>query len=111
MKYNISEVYNAVVVSFKGKLLGGPDAQIFQNQISSFLEQGKKNIIIDMSDVKYVDSSGIGNIIKAFSTVKDAGGKLKLAGLTDKIKGVLNIVKLDRIFEQFPTVEEASKSF
>jgi len=111
MKYDISEVYNAVVVSFKGKLLGGPDAQIFQDQISSFLEQGKKNIIIDLSDVKYVDSSGIGNIIKAFSTVKDAGGKLKLSGLSDKIKGVLNIVKLDRIFEQFPTVEEASKSF
>ena len=111
MKFNTSEVYNAVVVSFKGKVMGGPDAQKFQDQISSFLENGKKNIIVDMSDVKFVDSSGIGNIIKAFSTVQQVGGKLKLAGLTDKIKGVLSIVKLDKIFEQYPTVDEASKSF
>ncbi len=111
MKFKTSEVYNAAVVSFKGKVVGGPDAQKFQDQISSFIEQGKKNIIVDMSDVKFVDSTGIGNIIKAFSTVKEAGGKLKLSGLNDKIKGVLSIVKLDSIFEQFPTIEEASKSF
>jgi anti-sigma B factor antagonist len=111
MKFKTSEVYNAAVVSFKGKLMGGPDAQDFQNQISTFLEQGKKNIIIEMSDVKFADSSGIGSIIKAYTTVKEAGGQLKLAGLTDKIKGVLGIVKLDKVFEQYPTVEEASKSF
>ena len=111
MKYNISEQYNAVVISFKGKLMGGPDAQDFQNHVSNFLEQGKKNIIIEMSDVKFADSSGIGSIIKAYTTVKGAGGQLKLAGLTDKIKGVLSIVKLDSIFEQYPTVDEAAKSF
>ena len=111
MKYSTSEVYNAAVISFKGKLRGGPDAQGFQDHIASLLEQGKKNIIVNMGDVSFVDSSGIGNIVSAFSTVKAAGGQLKLAGLTDKIKGVLSITKLNSIFEQFPTVEEASKSF
>ena len=111
MNFNTSEVYNAAVISFKGKLRGGPDAQKFQDQIQSYLESGKKNIIVNMEDVKFVDSSGIGNIVRAFSTVKDAGGQLKLAGLTDKIQGVLSITKLNSIFEQFPNVEEAAKSF
>ena len=111
MKYNTSEVYNAVVISFKGKLRGGPDAQDFQNQVSNYLEEGKKNIIIDMSDVKFVDSSGIGNIVRAFSTVKESGGRLVLASVSNKIDGLLSITKLNSIFEQYPSVEEASKSF
>ena len=111
MKFKTSEVYNAVVVSFKGKLRGGPDAQVFQDQISDYLANDKKNIIIDMSDVKFVDSSGLGNIVRAYSTVKDAGGQLKLAGISNKVEGVLSITKLSSVFDQYPTVEEASKSF
>lgn len=111
MKFNTSEVYNAAVISFKGKLRGGPDAQNFQDQISKYLEEGKKNIIIDMEDVKFVDSSGLGNIVRAFSTVKDAGGELKLAGISDKVKGVLSITKLNSVFKLYPTVEDASKDF
>ena len=111
MKFKTSEMYNAVVISFSGKLRGGPDAQNFQNQISSYLENGKKNIIVEMSDVKFVDSSGLGNIVRAFSTVKDAGGQLKLAGISDKVEGVLSITKLSSVFEKYSNVEEASKSF
>ncbi len=111
MKFNTSEVYNAAVISFKGKLMGGPDAQDFHDTLSKFLSEGKKNIVVEMSEVKFVNSSGIGNIVRAFSTVKDSGGNLKLAGVTDKIDGVLSITKLDSIFEQYKTVEEAAKSF
>lgn len=111
MKYSTSELYNAAVISFKGKLMGGPEAQDFHNTVSSFLAEGKKNIIVEMSDVKFVNSSGIGNIVRAFSTVKDAGGELKLAGVTDKIEGLLSITKLNSVFSQYPTVDEAAKSF
>lgn len=111
MKFNTSEVYNAAVITFKGKLRGGPDAQIFQDQISSYLEQGKKNIVVNMGDVSFVDSSGLGNIVRAFSTVKDAGGNFKLAGISTKVSGVLSITKLNSVFEQYETVEEAAKSF
>jgi anti-sigma B factor antagonist len=111
MKFKTSEVYNAAVISFTGKLMGGPDAVDFHNKISEYLESGKKNIILEMSDVKYVNSSGIGNIVRAFSTVKEAGGKLKLAGVSDKVEGVLSITKLLSIFELFNSVEDAAKSF
>ena len=111
MKFNTSEVYNAVVFSFKGKLMGGPEAQEFHNKLDEFLNAGKKNIIVEMSDVKFVNSSGLGNIVRGFSTVKDAGGQMKLAGATEKIDGLLSITKLNSVFEQHKTVEEAAKSF
>lgn len=111
MKFNTSEVYNAAVISFKGKLKGGPDAQKFHDQIDSFLESGKKNIIVNMSDVGFVDSSGLGSIVRAFSNVKDSGGQLKLAGVSDKVNGVLAITKLTSVFEMYSNVDEASKSF
>ncbi len=111
MKFTTNEVYNAAVIAFKGKLMGGPEAQEFHDTLKGYLDSGKKNIIIDMSDVKFVNSSGIGNIVRGFTTVKEAGGNLKLAGVTDKIDGLLSITKLNSVFEQFPSVEEAAKSF
>lgn len=111
MKFSTSEVYNAAVFAFKGKLMGGPEAQEFHDELAKVLSSGKKNVIVDMSDVKFVNSSGLGNIVRAFSTVKDSGGHMKLAGVTDKIDGLLSITKLNSVFEQYPSVEEASKSF
>ncbi len=111
MKFTTKEVYNAAVFSFKGKLMGGPEAQDFHDALQKYLDNGKKNIIVDMSDVKFVNSSGLGNIVRGFSTVKDAGGSLKLAGVTDKISGLLSITKLNSVFEQYKTIEEAAKGF
>ena len=111
MKFTTSEKYNAAVIAFKGKLMGGPEAQEFHDTLKNYLDAGKKNIIVDMSDVKFVNSSGLGNIVRGFSTVKDAGGLMKLSGVTDKIDGLLSITKLNSVFEQYPTVEEAANSF
>lgn len=111
MKFQTNELYNAVVISFTGKLMGGPEAADFHKKIEDYLKSGKKNVILEMTNVKYVNSSGIGNIVRAFSTVKDAGGKLKLAGVTDKVEGVLSITKLLSIFELYNSVDEAAKSF
>ncbi|MBL1214571.1 MAG: STAS domain-containing protein [Ignavibacteriae bacterium] len=111
MKFNTSEVYNAAVFSFKGKLMGGPEAQGFHDKLDEFLSAGKKNIIVDMSDVKFVNSSGLGNIVRGFTTVKDAGGQMKLTGATEKIDGLLSITKLNSVFEQHKTIEDAAQSF
>ena len=111
MNFTTNEVYNAAVFSFKGKLMGGPEAQEFHDTLDSFIKQGKKNIIVELSDVKFVNSTGLGNIVRGFSTVNDAGGKMKLAGVHDKIEGLLSITKLNSIFEQYKTVEETAKSF
>ncbi len=111
MKFETKTIYNANVITVKGKLMGGPEAEDFHNILKSSIDNDIKNIVVDLSDVGFVNSSGIGILVRGFTTMKNAGGNLKLAGISDKVSGVLAITKLNSIFEQYPTVDEAAKSF
>jgi len=111
MKVDVSEKFNAVVISLKDKMVGGPDAEEFNNLIHKFIDDNKKNIILDMGGLKFVNSSGIGIIIRGYTTVSNAEGKMVLANLTDKTKGLLSITKLNQVFELYETVDDAVKGF
>ncbi len=111
MKYKITEKYKAVIFSLKGKLLGGPEATDFNEAVRKYLNEGKKNIVIDLSGVTYVNSTGMGMLIRNYTTVANAGGKLKLASINERMRGLLSITKLNQIFEIYDTVDEAVKSF
>ncbi|MFC2083768.1 STAS domain-containing protein [Bacteroidota bacterium] len=111
MKIKTNEKYGALVVELKGNVMGGPDAQDFQDLLKKSVEEGKNNIVIDLSNVKFMNSSGLGMLISGFTTVKNAGGFLKLARATEKINSLLVITKLITIFEHFESVDEAVKSF
>jgi len=111
MKIKTVEQYNAVVIEIKGNIMGGPEAGELNELLHKFIDEGKKNVIIDLSDVKFMNSSGLGMLISAFTTMKNGGGNLKLANATDKINSLLLITKLVTIFENFDSVDEAVKSF
>ncbi len=111
MKTKVSEKYNAIVVELKGNVMGGPEAQEFSDLLHKFLDEGKKNVIIDLAGVKFMNSSGLGMLISGFTTMKNGGGSLKLAKATEKINSLLVITKLITIFENFDSVEEAANSF
>ncbi len=111
MKLKITEKYNAVVFEIKGKLLGGPEATELNDSIKKYLEEGKKNIVIDLSGVTYVNSTGMGTLIRNYTTVMNSGGKLKLASINERMRGLLSITKLNQIFEIYDTVEDAVNSF
>jgi anti-sigma B factor antagonist len=111
MKVSIDEKFNAAVIELKGNLIGGDNAQLFRDKIYDLIKQNKQNIIVDMSDVKFVNSSGIGILISGFTTVKNAGGDLKLASISDKVQGVLGITKLNQIFSIYNSVDDAVKSY
>jgi len=111
MKIKVSEKYGAVVVELKGNVMGGPEAQEFSDMLHKFLDEGKKNVVIDLAGVKFMNSSGLGMLISGFTTIKNGGGALKLANATEKINSLLVITKLITIFENFDSVEEAVKSF
>jgi len=108
---NIKEQYGAVILELKGKLVGGLLSERINQTLDNFINQGKKNIIIDLSRVTYLNSSGMGILISGFSKLKNSGGTLKLANVTNKIEGILSITKLNQIFENYATVEDAVKSF
>ncbi len=111
MKVKFNEKYNAVVAELKGNVMGGPEAVDFGNSLKKLLAEGKKNVVIDLAEAKFMNSSGLGMLISALTTVKNADGQLKLSNVTDKIQSLLMITKLITIFETYKSVDEAVKSF
>lgn len=111
MKFTTKDIYNAVVIKFKGQLVGGPEAENFHKVLNESIAAGKKNVIVDLSDVGFVNSTGIGIVVRGYTTMKEAGGAMKLAGVTDKLKGLLSITKLTTVFELYKDVDAAAKSF
>ncbi len=111
MKIKTDEKYGAVIVQLKGNVMGGPESQEFHDLLHKLLDEGKKNIIVDLADVKFMNSSGLGILISGYTTIKNGGGLLKLANATEKINSLLVITKLITIFEHYDSVEEAVKSF
>lgn len=111
MKIKVTERYEAVVLELKGNVMGGDDTKEFNELLHKMIDGNKKNIIVDLSDVKFMNSSGLGMLIGGLTTMKKANGNLKLARVTDKIESLLIITKLITIFEFYESVEEAVKSF
>lgn len=111
MKIKTSEQYGAVVIELKGNVMGGDDTKDFNEVLHKYIDEGKKNIVVDLSDVKFMNSSGLGMLIGGLTTIKKADGNLKLAKVTEKIESLLIITKLITIFEFFETVEDAVKSY
>jgi len=110
MKIKVNEKYGAVVVELKGNVMGGPDAQEFNTLLHSLLDENKKNIVIDLAGVKFMNSSGLGMLISGFTTMKNGGGSLVLTRATEKINSLLVITKLVTIFDHYETVDEAVKA-
>jgi anti-sigma B factor antagonist len=111
MDMKIEEKYNSVVVHLRGKLFGGSFGEELNKALHKLLDEGKKNIVFDLDGVTVLNSSGFGILVSSYTTVKNGDGNLKLARISNKIEGLLSITKLNQIFEQFPTVEEALTSF
>jgi anti-sigma B factor antagonist len=111
MKLKIVERYEAVILEIKGNMMGGAEAGEFSDTLKKLLADGKKNIVVDLADVKFMNSSGLGMLISGMTSVKNAEGLFKLANITEKIASLLMVTKLITIFETFDSVDEALKSF
>jgi len=111
MKLKHHEQYNAVVIELKGNVMGGDDTKDFNELLHKLLDESKKNIIVDLSEVKFMNSSGLGMLIGGLTTIKKGNGIMRLARTTEKIESLLVITKLSQIFESYETVEEAVQSF
>ncbi len=111
MKIRIEERYEAVIIELKGNIMGGPEAQEFSDAIKKMLTENKKHIVVDLAEVKFMNSSGLGMLISGLTTARNGDGNLKLACVTEKIHSLLMITKLITIFETFEAVDDAVKSF
>lgn len=111
MGFNVSERYNCVVIEFKGNVMGGPDAVSLNEKLHELISDDKTNVVVDLSKVKFMNSSGLGMLIGGLTTMRKAGGDLRIANATDKIESLLIITKLITVFKHFKSVDEAVKSF
>jgi anti-sigma B factor antagonist len=111
MRYSIDERYGAAVITLKGNVMGGPDGQQLHDQLRELVDDNKSNVVVDLSKVKFMNSSGLGMLISGMTTMRNAGGDVRLARVADRIQSLLVITKLVTVFKEYDTVEEAVKSF
>jgi anti-sigma B factor antagonist len=111
MRYNITDRYDCVVIEFKGKVMGGPDATRFNEDLHKLIDEGKKEVVADLSSVNFMNSSGLGILIGGLTTLRNADGDLRIAGASEKIQSLLVVTKLITVFENYKTVDEAVESF
>lgn len=111
MPFSTSENYHAVIFKVTGKFLGSIEGEAFKNKLEELKEAGKTRIVIDLSKADFMDSSGIGTLIGALATMKNAGGDVKLACMKDRIKNLFLLTRLlGTVFEDFDSVEDAAAS-
>src|SRR5699024_2210810 len=111
MNFNVSERYNCVVIEFKGNVMGGPDAVSLNEKLHELIEDGNTNVVADLGKVKFMNSSGLGMLIGGLTTMRKAGGDLRIANPTDKIESLLVITKLITVFKHFKSLEKAVTSY
>jgi anti-sigma B factor antagonist len=104
-------VNDVTVLDLKGKMTLGEGDELLKDKINSLLQQGKKKLVLNLEGVPYIDSAGLGEIVRTYTTVSRQGGSLKLLNLTKRIEDLLSITKLLTVFETFDTEQEAVKSF
>lgn len=102
---------DVTILDMSGSVRMGEGSIALRNAIRSLVEQGKKKILLNLGGVKNVDSSGIGELIANFTTVRREGGQLKLLNLTEKIQNLLVITKLLTVFDTYDSEADALNSF
>jgi anti-sigma B factor antagonist len=111
MNVDVKEHGHVNVLKIKGNLMGGPETIAVHDKVRELISEEKKNIVIDLSNVKWMNSSGLGTIMGCLTSLTTAKGGLKLCGVTEKVKSLFMITKLITLFDTFPTVDEAVSAF
>ena len=111
MKSSTRQIDGVTVVDLSGRITLGEGSVILRDTVRDLLSKGSKKILLNLGEVYYIDSSGIGELVSAFTTVRNQGGDLKLLNLTKKVHDLLQITKLYTVFDVKDDEAGAVKSF
>ena len=111
MQIEERQVGEVMILDLKGKVTLGEGDEVLKDKINSLILQNKTRILLNLADVPYIDSAGLGEIVRTYTTVSRQGGQLKLVNLTKRITDLLMITKLLTVFETFDVEQDALKSF
>ena len=102
---------DVIILDVTGKLTIGEGDELLKDKINSLIQQGHKKLILNLEGVPYVDSAGLGEIVRTYTTVSRQGGNLKLLNLTKRIEDLLSITKLLTVFDTYESEQDALNSF
>jgi anti-sigma B factor antagonist len=111
VKLTTRQVGDVTVMDAVGRITLGEGASTFRDNIRDLSSSGHKKILLNLGEVSYIDSSGIGEMVSGFTTVANQGGTVKLLNLTKRVKDLLQITKLYTVFEVFDDEAAAVRSF
>ena len=107
MTYSVSEKNGIVILALAGKIMGGPEATEINDKINRLIYENKVKVVIDLKNVEWMNSSGLGILIGAVTLLKSNNGKFILIHVSDRIKNLLKITKLNSVFDLCDTLDEA----
>ena len=111
MQIDERTVGDVSILDVKGRITLGEGDEILKDKVNTLLNGGRKKIVLNLADVPYVDSAGLGEIVRTYTTVSRQGGSLKLLNLTKRIEDLLSITKLLTVFDTYDSEADAIKSF
>ncbi len=109
IKENILE--GVAIITLKGDLIGEPETTKIREKVRSLITDDIKKVVIDLADVAYINSTGLGSLISVLTTLRNAGGDLKLSRVGEKIKSIFVITQLIKVFDTHETVERSVAAF
>jgi anti-sigma B factor antagonist len=102
---------DVTVLDLKGKMTLGEGDELLRDKINSLIQQGRLKVVLNLEDVPYIDSAGLGEIVRTYTTISRQGGSLKLLNLTKRISDLLSITKLLTVFDTYDSEADAVRSF
>jgi len=111
MNIQQSPVGEIMVLNLSGKIMGGPDYEKFHNEIKTMIKDGYVDILLNMSKVTWINSTGLGILVSAYHTLKKNGGTMKICDVSGRIDNILNVTQLKLVFETYDKQKDALASF
>jgi anti-sigma B factor antagonist len=111
LKIASRQVDGVTILDFEGRIVLGEPTEAIRDTLQDLISKGQKKILLNLGEVSYIDSSGLGALVRGFSTLTNNQGTLKLLNLTKKVQDLLQVTKLYTVFEIFNDESAAIKSF
>lgn len=111
MKIKERQEGDVTVLELGGKIMGGDDFELFKHTIDKLIAKGQIDVLLNMSKVKWINSTGLGLIVSAYSSLVKNGGRMKVCEVSERIDNILHVTQLELLFQTFTKEEDALKSF
>ncbi|HPF69212.1 MAG TPA: STAS domain-containing protein [Candidatus Krumholzibacteria bacterium] len=107
MKFSRHPADKTMVLEISGKIMGGPDHDRFKAEIKSVLEEGYSDIVLDLADVPWINSTGLGILISGYHSVLEAKGTLRICSVKERVLSIFYVSQLEKIFAVYPDRQQA----